>query len=424
MGLLDMVEKHIIKEGVIGKVTMAYGDNNTGKTEQFSRHPKSLFLVFEQSAVNSLGVANVVDCSTFAKYQKFSKDLFIAKQKNQLIKSNIKKFTKKVNEAKSKLENNEDKTQTKSLENRVKELEKLLSKQEEKLEKDEFKLFTDLYDKLIFDSLTSFSMLAKRFVMDRNDAIVLNDGKWGALFKELENEFFAPYHNILSLGMTIFITAHRKAVRVGGTNDNPIYQYYPYGEKSVVKAIIDSCDIVMYLRKEYDDDGLEIDSSAHFRMTTEFFARCKWNTMVDYIHPYTMENLNEAINNAIAGVATESGVTPLTRKQTEEIVNETIIDNTEELKDKLQLLAEIFYIGEGDGDFELEEESEIFYLFNEAMVEILHGKKISHCNYKQKSHLESLYERVLPIAINYGLIGGESNLEEELLKRQKEATEE
>jgi hypothetical protein len=96
MGLMDMVEKHVIKEGVIGKVTMGYGDNNTGKTEQFSRHPKSLFLVFEQSAVNSLATANVVDCSTFAKYQKFSKDLFSAKQKNQLVKSNIKKYGSKI----------------------------------------------------------------------------------------------------------------------------------------------------------------------------------------------------------------------------------------------------------------------------------------------------------------------------------------
>jgi hypothetical protein len=257
-------------------------------------------------------------------------------------------------------------------------------------------------------------MLAKRYVMDRNDAIVLNDGEWGSLFKELENEFFAPYHNILSLGMTIFITAHRKGVKIGGTKDNPIYQYYPYGEKSVVKVIIDSCDIVMYLRKEYDDDGLEIQSSAHFRMTQEFFARCKWSTMVDNIHPYTMENLNEAINNAIAGVTSKAGVVALTRKQAEEVVNETIIDNTEELKTKLQLLGELFFVGKGDGDFETGEESEMFWLFSDAMVEILHDKTIAHCNYKQKPHLTSLYERLLPLALENELIESEESLEDML----------
>lgn len=411
MGLLDMVNQHIIKEGVVGKVTMAYGDNNTGKTYQFSRQPKSLFLVFEQSAVNSLATANVVDCSTFAKYQKFAKDLFKAKQINQRVKADIKKYESKLSEVESSLEADCDEKQAKQLELKKETYTKSLKKYQAKLKKDEFKLFTDKYDKLIFDSLTSFSMLAKRFVMDRNDAIVLNDGEWGALFKELENEFFTPYHSILSLGMTIFITAHRKAVKIGGGKNAPIYQYRPYGEKSVVKAIIDSCDIVMYLNKEYDENGMEIDSSAHFRMTSEFFARCKWDNMVDYIHPYTMENLNEAINDAIAGVTKKAGVVAMTRNDAEQVINDSIIDNTDELKEKLQHLGNLFFDGREEDDFDEDEGSDIFWIFNEAMVEVLHDKSINHCTYKQKPHLERLLNMVLPQAIELGLVKDEADLE-------------
>lgn len=278
----------VIAHGLEGKTILLYGTNNVGKTNQAVRANKPFVLACE----NGLNGIAGVKYSTINNWSSFRKA--------------IKQLTSKSTIEKSKKH----------------------------------------YQTIIIDEVYASSMYCQDFICQTygNGAIDLGDDTGNTrlnLYRLYEKEYWREINKLVNSGYTTIFIAHEELKKDG--------MIYPKGdEKRALSPIINNCDIVAYIHPNgVDEDGKEIKSSAYFVQTDKFFARSRYPYMVEMIEEFTIENLSNAIDKAIADQAEAEGLTTVSYEEQKEM-NTVETKSYEELMDIMQkygeLIAENGYI--------------------------------------------------------------------------------
>lgn len=265
----------VIAHGLEGKTIMIYGSNGVGKTNQAVRAEKPYIFACE-SGLN--GIAGV-------RYNRINnwRDF----------KTAVKQFTSKETVDKAK----------------------------------------EYYKTIIIDEVYASSIFCQDFICQRLGINSFGDNENSKInaWQEYEKEYWREVNKLVNSGFTVIFIAHAEE-KNGFT--------YPKGDKRCLNPIIDNCDIIAYIRSNgVDDEGRVIHSSAFFAQTNEFFARSRYTYMVPMIQDFTIENLINAINEAINQQATAEGISTVDYDEQVE-QNKTVTRSYEELMTEMSELGE------------------------------------------------------------------------------------
>lgn len=311
-----------------GKVVMTYGGNNLGKTYVASKMSKPFFILCE-SGLNAISGVAYNRVNNWADFKKL-----------------VRQFTSKATVEKAR----------------------------------------EMYDTIVIDEVYAASIFCQDFVISTygNGALTLGDGTGKVnLYQAYEKEFFRMVNLLLSCNYTVMFIAHEQE------KDGYIT---PKGDKRCIAPIVDNCDFVIYLTSNGVDENGKVNlSTAHFAQTDRFFARSRFNHCVTEITPYTAENLEKAIKDAVDAEVQESGIAAVT-------YNEQKAMNTTEKYDYDELMSKIGDIGQkmvGAGYAEF---------VTEIVENILGaGQKVSACTKKQLDAMMIIYDDLQEKAVELGL---------------------
>lgn len=264
----------VIAKGLTGKTIMIYGSNSLGKSYQAAHADRPYFFACE-SGLNGL---------TGVRYNRISNWVDFKKA--------VRQFTDK----------------------------KTIDKAKE------------MYQTIVIDEVYASSIFCQDFICQRLgiSSFGENENSKVNAWQEYEKEYWREVNKLVNSGFTVIFIAHAEE------KDGYVR---PKGDKRCLNPIIDNCDIVAYIKSNgVDENGNEIKSSAYFVQTDQFFARSRYTKMVPFIKEFTMENLTEAVNNAIKEAADESGVEAVS-------FEEQKAQNTNIRKSYEELMQEVADIG-------------------------------------------------------------------------------
>ena len=258
--MLDIFNPPVSKvsKDVKGKLILIHSnERKLGKTLQATRFPKPYYLRFEQgiNAISGLSYAPLTKWSDFKKVRK------------QL-------------------------TNPKTIEEAQKR-----------------------YQTLIVDTTDVAIRWCDKYVCGMQGVERLNDGNSGfGLWKEYENEWFNEWNPLLSAGYTVIFIAHSEIRKQKNPKTNEEYeQWVPKGDKRTIDLIVDAADLIGYVKSNgYDDNGDPQLSSIFFQNCPQFLAGSRFKYMPSEITPFTAENVQAAMKEAIEEEEQESGVASVT----------------------------------------------------------------------------------------------------------------
>lgn len=241
-----------VAKGLGGKVITLVGSNNLGKTKQATRMEKPFHLSFEKGLRAIPGIP-------YASINKWADFKIVNGQ-----------LTNPMN------------------------LEKL----------------KEQYQTIIFDEVYTAAMYCQDYLCKQNGVKTIGDGNNGyGLWKEYEKEFWTEIDLLLGAGFTLVFIMHDDV-------DKDTGQRIPKGDKRSVKPIIDNSDLVLYLTPNsyMGEDGKVVKemSTAWTVETPQFFARSRFDFLATHIHPFTAENLESAVAEAVRLEEENSGIEAVT----------------------------------------------------------------------------------------------------------------
>ena len=383
MDYLNMIEETVVARGLEGKIIMVYGGNNLGKSKQSVKFPKSITLPFEANALNAVGGAKKLPIHDWAGFKDFTDSMYndkIALEKNK----------RKLEKEKSKLSNAKS-------EDAKKESKEIINNLEEKINKSPYKKFRDQVQTIVMDSLTALAKSGEKYITDSADVTELYEGNRGQLYKRFENEMYHTINKFFNLGdFTYLILAHETERNIG-TDDEPIMQKIPKGDWArIVKPVIDRCDIIAYLYSNgVDENYRPIPSSAILVECDKCFARTKWDNMATFIKEYSADNLEKAVNEAIAEQE-ESGIKVGSfEEQQNSYVNSLSVDY-EEIKSEIGKLVQQIYAYDNE-DADGENMKKYTSIVEEELGQ---GKKVSDTNERQVKALQIILSKTKELVKN------------------------
>lgn len=279
--LLDIFNPPVSKiaRGLEGKAILVYSDNGLGKTFQATRMPRPFYIGFEMGIRGISGVP-FAPINSWGDFKKINKQL------------------------------TDPKTVDKARE---------------------------LYQTIIFDEVYASARMCQDYICRRHGAehmgeVAAKSENRPNLYVAYEAEYFREIDKLLKSGYTLMFIGHE-------TTDNDTKQIIPKGDKRSMQVIRDNADFCIWLSNNgIDEDGVAVNSSAHFFQTPQFFARSRYTKMVSQLESYTAENLEAAITKAIEDEEKEKGVKSVSfDEQKEMLIPET--------KDLPSLVAEVQAIG-------------------------------------------------------------------------------
>ena len=318
-----------VAEGLAGKVFFIYGGNNLGKTYVAARMPKPFFIACE-SGLNA--IAGV-------RYNRANGWADVKKLVNQLTGK------KTVDKAR------------------------------------------ELYDTIVLDEVYAFSLFCQDFVcqVHGDGALTLGDNADPRknLYQIYEKEMFRLINQLLSCDYTVVFIGHAQE------KDGYVS---PKGDKRLLGPIIDNSDFTIYLSSNgVDENGKVILSTAHFAETDTFFARSRFTECVTEITPFSAENLEKVVKDAVAAEAAKSGIAAISyEEQKAQNVSETV-----EFEEIVEMLREL------SGRYQ---DSDKIDEWQEKVEDILgKGKTVGTCTKKQTQALIILYNELLDQADELGI---------------------
>ncbi len=169
----------------------------------------------------------------------------------------------------------------------------------------------ELYETIIIDTVDVAVKWCEQYVCSSQGVSRLNDGNSGyGLWKEYENEWFKEINKLTNAGFTLYFISHSEEKLKHDPVTNEEYtQLVPKGDKRTIDVVLDLVDFIGYVKSNgFDEDGNEIPSSIYFTNTKEFQAGSRFKHMAKVISPFTAENLQKAITDAIEAEEQETGV--------------------------------------------------------------------------------------------------------------------
>lgn len=319
----------VVAKGLEGKALMIYSTNNCGKTYVAAHLNKPFFIACE-SGLNALNGVKYNRVNNWADFKKL-----------------VKQFTSKSTVDKAK----------------------------------------ELYSTIVIDEVYASSIYCQDYVMAvyGDGALTLADSPDPRknLWKLYETEYFRTINQLLSCGYTVVFIAHEQE------KDGYIT---PKGDKRCLNPIIDNCDFVVYLTSNgVDEEGKVILSTAHFAATDKFFARSRFTECVTEITPFTAENLEKVIADAIEAEEKKSGIQAVDY-QTQKEQNTSVALDYDEIMDRLQEIGQRFASSN-----HMDELTEI--VENTLGV----GGKVSQCTKKQVEAMAIIYDDLVDKANELGI---------------------
>ena len=219
------------------------------------------------------------------------------------------------------------------------------------------------YQTLIVDTTDVAIRWCDKYVCSMQGVERLNDGNSGyGLWKEYENEWFNEWNPLLNAGYTIIFIAHSEARKMKDPKTNAEYeQWVPKGDKRTIDLIVDAADLIGYIKSNgYDDEGNPQMSSIFFQNCPQFLAGSRFKYMPGEVTPFTAENVQQALKEAIEQEEKESGIASVSYEEQkaqalpEEISYEEAMEEVKGLfkqmvkKDKVETSKIVEkYLGEG-----------------------------------------------------------------------------
>lgn len=297
----------VVSKGIEGKLLLIHSnERKLGKTMQATRFPKPYYLRFEQgiNAISGLAYAPLTKWSDFKKVRK------------QLTNP------KTIDQAKS------------------------------------------MYSTIIVDSLDVAIKWCDKYVCGMQGVERLNDGNSGyGLWKEYENEWFNEWSPLINAGYAVVFISHSEVRKMKDPKTGEEYeQLYPKGDKRTIDLIVDAVDFIGYVKSNgFDNEGNPQMSSIYFKACPEFLAGSRFTHMPVEITPFTAENVQQAIIEAIEAEEKESGITSVTYEQKKNIETVDTLSYEEALETVKPLYKKMFtkdrkttteivekYLGEGN----------------------------------------------------------------------------
>lgn len=297
----------VVSKGIEGKLLLIHSnERKLGKTMQATRFPKPYYLRFEQgiNAISGLAYAPLTKWSDFKKVRK------------QLTNP------KTIDQAKS------------------------------------------MYSTIIVDSLDVAIKWCDKYVCGMQGVERLNDGNNGyGLWKEYENEWFNEWSPLINAGYAVVFISHSEARKMKDPKTGEEYeQLYPKGDKRTIDLIVDAVDFIGYVKSNgFDNEGNPQMSSIYFKACPEFLAGSRFTHMPVEITPFTAENVQQAIIEAIEAEEKESGITSVTYEQKKNIETVDTLSYEEAIETVKPLYKKMFakdkkttteivdkYLGEGN----------------------------------------------------------------------------
>lgn len=297
----------VVSKGIEGKLILIHSaERKLGKTMQATRFPKPFYLRFEQgiNAISGLPYAPLTKWSDFKKVRK------------QL-------------------------TNPKTLEQA-----------------------RNTYTTIIVDSLDVAIKWCDKYVCGMQGVERLNDGNSGyGLWKEYENEWFNEWSPLLNAGYAVVFISHSEVRKMKDPKTGIEYeQLYPKGDKRTIDLIVDAVDFIGYVKSNgFDEEGNPQMSSIYFKACPEFLAGSRFKYMPTEITPFTAENVQEAMKEAIEQEESETGNKSVSYNEKQNIETKPEITYDEAIETVKPLYKKLFnknkaltntivekYLGEGN----------------------------------------------------------------------------
>lgn len=296
-----------VSRGIEGKLVLIHSnERKLGKTYQATRFPKPYYLRFEQgiNAISGLAYAPLTKWSDFKKINKQLTNPKTIAQAQQM------------------------------------------------------------YSTIIVDTTDVAIKWCEKYICGLQGVERLNDGNNGyGLWKEYENEWFGEWNKLLNAGYCVVFIAHSEVRKFKHPITGEEYeQLYPKGDKRTIDLIIDAADFIGYVKSNgFDEEGEPQMSSVYFAACPEFLAGSRFKYMPNEIYPFTAENVQQAMVEAITKEEEEKGVSAVdysvfkATAMPEELTYEEAMEKVRPLfmkmhkkdKDKAVAIVEK-YLGEGN----------------------------------------------------------------------------
>lgn len=324
--------------GIDGKCILIHSDERKlGKTYQSCRMPKPFYLRFEQG-INAIDGIPYADLTSWRDFMKVNKQL----------------------------------TDPKTLD-KVKEM----------------------YSTIIFDTVDVAIKWCEQYVCMVAGVTRINDGNRGyGLWKELETAWFTEINKLTNAGYTVIFIAHsEEKEKTNPVTGEKYTQMVAKGSKRTIDLILDLVDFIGYVKSNgFDSDGNEIPSSIYFANTPEFQAGSRFKYMPNVITPFTAENLQEAIKEAVKKEEAENGVKAISFEQKKEMEKKEDKIPFDQLMDKIQDLGQRFVDANHTQD-----------LLDTVESVLGSGKKVSECTAKQYDAVAVVFDELTDVAKELGI---------------------
>lgn len=319
----------VVAKGLAGKTIMIYGGNNLGKT-YVATHMSKPFIIACESGLNAISGVRYNRVNTWADFKKI-----------------VKQFTNKATVDKAR----------------------------------------EMYDTIVIDEVYASSIYCQDYIMAThgNGALTLGDSDDPRknLYKLYETEYFRVINQLLSCDYTVVFIGHAQE------KDGYVS---PKGDKRCLNPIIDNCDFVVYLTSNgVDEDGRVQLSTAHFAETDKFFARSRFTECATSVTPFTAENLEKVIVDAIEAEEKLSGVAAVDYSQ-QKAQNVSISYDYDTVMDELQVEGQKFA------------KAGLMDTLTEIVEDTLGpGKRVSECTKKQIDAMVIILDNLRDKAAELGL---------------------
>lgn len=203
----------------------------------------------------------------------------------------------------------------------------------------------EMYQTIIFDGVYDSAIMCQQYICSRYGAIHMGETSAPGenrpnLWTAYEVEYLTEIGKLLKSGFTVVFIGHEEADRDTGKK-------FPRGDKRSMTLIRNKADLTVYL--EYagvDEHNNELNSTAWFVETDQFFARSRFQHIVPKIE-FTAENLEKALADAIKKEEEASGHKAVSYKEqaadyhSEELDYDTLMAEVKEVGAKLQELDKL-----------------------------------------------------------------------------------
>ena len=151
-----------------------------------------------------------------------------------------------------------------------------------------------MYQTIVVDQLENVGEYAKKYISDEYGVRDVSEGRRGyGLWGQLNTAIVEQINKLTGAGFTVYFIDHEKLDENG--------KAYPSGEKRVVDAVVNLCDIVGHVVSNGVDENYNvIPSSCIFADTDKEFGRTKFSPyMATRLEEFTAENFEKVVKDGI-----------------------------------------------------------------------------------------------------------------------------